>query len=207
MAICSNVGVPLGFSIGVAENMELYQQQYTAFAELFAIDLRQYAVESNQGSAFRALCTRNGQTELICLPHFSLFKTQGIQCSCRELGKMSAESEFETLKTLYEGEFRGVTDQKPYGFLLRTLKKAGLTFVDGTILIVDEQRWNVISMWKRVSTRMPSTTNSIEATHVHLNEAISRRNPFWPHWGFSIMPLQIRPCILIWPSPTIFVEL
>jgi hypothetical protein len=26
---------------------------------------------------------------------------------------------------------------------------------------------------------MPSTTNSLEATHGHLNEAISRRNPFW----------------------------
>jgi hypothetical protein len=26
---------------------------------------------------------------------------------------------------------------------------------------------------------MPSTTNSLELTHWHLNEAISRRNPFW----------------------------
>jgi hypothetical protein len=34
-------------------------------------------------------------------------------------------------------------------------------------------------MWRRVVTRMPSTTESLEATHVHLNEAISPRNPFW----------------------------
>jgi hypothetical protein len=26
---------------------------------------------------------------------------------------------------------------------------------------------------------MPSTTDSLEATHGHLNEAISRRTPFW----------------------------
>jgi hypothetical protein len=34
-------------------------------------------------------------------------------------------------------------------------------------------------MWRRVVTRIPSTTNSLEATHGYLNEAISRRNPFW----------------------------
>jgi hypothetical protein len=33
-------------------------------------------------------------------------------------------------------------------------------------------------MWRRVVTRMPSTTQSFEATHRHLNDAISRRNPF-----------------------------
>jgi hypothetical protein len=40
MAVYCKVGVPLGFSFGVAETVELYQQQYTSFAEVFAIDLR-----------------------------------------------------------------------------------------------------------------------------------------------------------------------
>jgi hypothetical protein len=34
-------------------------------------------------------------------------------------------------------------------------------------------------MWRRVVTRMPSTTNSLQTTHRHLNEAILRRNLFW----------------------------
>jgi hypothetical protein len=97
--------------------------------------------------------------------------------------KCRTESELETLKALYEGEFRSVTDQKQHGLLFRTFKKVGLTHADGTILIVDEQRWNAVSMRKRVSTRMPGRTNSIEATHGHLNEAISRRTPFWASLG------------------------
>jgi hypothetical protein len=62
MAVYCNVGVPVGFSFGVAETVELCQQQYTAFAELFAIDMRQYVIKSDQDSALRALCARNGQT-------------------------------------------------------------------------------------------------------------------------------------------------
>jgi hypothetical protein len=34
-------------------------------------------------------------------------------------------------------------------------------------------------MWRRVVKRIPITTDSLEATHWYLNEAISRRNPFW----------------------------
>jgi hypothetical protein len=81
-------------------------------------------------------------------------------------------------------------DQKRLGLLTRTLKKAGLAFVDGAILIADERRFNAVSMWKRITTRMPSTTNSLEATHGHLNEAISRRNPFW---GSMTLPYEAIP--------------
>jgi hypothetical protein len=47
LAVYGNVGVLLGFSFDVAETVELYRQQYIAFAELFAIDLRRYVVESD----------------------------------------------------------------------------------------------------------------------------------------------------------------
>jgi hypothetical protein len=127
--------------------MELYQQQYTAFAELFAIDLRQYVVESDQGSALRALCSRNGQIQLICFRHFLVsLKLKEFSVPVGNLVKCRTESEFETLNALDEREFRSVTDQKRHRLLLRTLKKGGPTYADGTILIVDEQRWNAISM-------------------------------------------------------------
>jgi hypothetical protein len=184
MAIYCNVGVPLGFSFGVTETVKLDQQQYAAFAEFFAINLRQYVVESDQGSALRTLCARNGQTQLIRLRHFLVYlKLKEFSVPVGNLVKCWTASEFETLKALYEMEFRSVTDQKRHGLLLWTLKKAGLTYADGIILIVDEQRLNAVSMWKRVSMRMPSTTNSIEAMHEHLNEAISRKNLFWASQG------------------------
>jgi hypothetical protein len=131
MAVYGNVGVPLGFSFDVAETTELYQQQYIAFAELFAIGLRQYVVESDQGSALRALCARNGQTQLICLRHFLVsLKLKEFSVPVGNSVKYQTESEFQTLKALYEAEFRSVTDQKRHGLLLQTLKKAGLAYDD-----------------------------------------------------------------------------
>jgi hypothetical protein len=56
----------------------------------------------------------------------------------------------------------------------------GLTYGEGKGLTVeDEARWEAVYLWRRVVMRIPSTTNSLEATHGHLNEVISRRNPFW----------------------------
>jgi hypothetical protein len=59
------------------------------------------------------------------------------------------------------------------------LKKAELAFIEEKIIIGDKRRWNAVSMWRRIALLMPSTTNSLEATHAHVNEAVSKRNPFW----------------------------
>jgi hypothetical protein len=34
-------------------------------------------------------------------------------------------------------------------------------------------------MWKRVHSKMPSTTNTLEATHGYLNDTITRRDSLW----------------------------
>jgi hypothetical protein len=113
MAVYCNVGIPLGFSFGVAETVELYQQQCPAFADLFVIDLRQYVVESDQGSALCALCARTGQTQLICLRQFLVsLRLKEFRVFVGNLVKYRTESEFETLQAIYEGEFRSVTGQK-----------------------------------------------------------------------------------------------
>jgi hypothetical protein len=56
MAVYGNVAVPIGFAFGVAETVDLYNQQYGVFAQLFGIELQKYILESDQGSAFSALC-------------------------------------------------------------------------------------------------------------------------------------------------------
>lgn len=57
-----------------------------------------------------------------------------------------------------------------------SLKKVGLVFHDNKIEIGDEARWDQVSILKRIQYRMPSTTNSLEATHGHLNRRTPRRN-------------------------------
>jgi hypothetical protein len=58
------------------------------------------------------------------------------------------------------------------------LNKAGLGLSEERIVIEDEEKLAVVSMWRRIDIRMPSITNSLEVTHGHLNERILRRNPF-----------------------------
>jgi hypothetical protein len=49
MAVYRNVAVPLGFTFGVAETVDLYDQHYGTFAQLFRIELQKYILESDQG--------------------------------------------------------------------------------------------------------------------------------------------------------------
>jgi hypothetical protein len=111
-------------------------------------------------------------------------KSKEFSLAVGNLVKCRTEDEFVALRFMYEGEFApvmGFCPEHPRGkLLLRTLKKAGLIDGEGKeITVEDEARWEAVFMWRRVVMRMPSTTNCLEVTHKHLNEAISRRNPFW----------------------------
>jgi hypothetical protein len=60
MSVYRNVWIPLGFTFGAAETVELYEQHFGAFNCLFGINLSHYILESDQGSALCALCTSKG---------------------------------------------------------------------------------------------------------------------------------------------------
>jgi hypothetical protein len=95
------------------------------------------------------------------------------------LVKCRTESELETLKALYEGEFRSVTDQKRHGLLFRTFKKVGLTYADGTILIA------------KSDAGMSSLCGNANAEYDKLNRSHTwafergylKKNPFWASLG------------------------
>jgi hypothetical protein len=111
MAVYGNVGIPLGFAFGVAETIEPYEQHYTALADLFGIQLAQYTVESDRGSALCGLCARHRQTQLFCLRHFLLSrKLKEFSFPVANLVKCRTSEELETLKNVYEVEFSGLTD-------------------------------------------------------------------------------------------------
>jgi hypothetical protein len=139
MAVYCHVGVPLEFALGVAETMELDQQHYDAFTELFAIDLSRYILESDQGSELSAICTRHDQIQLICLRYFLLsLKLKEFGLAVGNLVKFRTQDEFESLTRVYEIEFRKVRDQKRLDLLARNLKRAGLVFITDEIVIEDE---------------------------------------------------------------------
>ena len=60
-----------------------------------------------------------------------------------------------------------------------TLFKAGLSFNEKEIEIIDASKCEKVSLLKRVDAKMLSTTNSFESTHGHLNAKLPRCNEFW----------------------------
>lgn len=70
-------------------------------------------------------------------------------------------------------------NEEEYEKVNLALEKVGLLFIDNQIFIDDEKRWDEVSMVERCFYQMPSTTNTLEATHGHLNKRTPRRNTFY----------------------------
>ena len=64
-----SVSIPLGFSFGAAETKDLYELLFIYFKSKLDIDLSQYIIESDQGSALRSVCEHYGNEHLACLRH------------------------------------------------------------------------------------------------------------------------------------------
>ena len=54
-----------------------------------------------------------------------------------------------------------------------------MNFSDNTLNLVDSERWKQVSMLSRIDFKMPSTTNTLESSHGHLNRKTPRNNSFW----------------------------
>jgi hypothetical protein len=94
--------------------------------------------------------------------------------------KCWTEDEFESLRRIYDVKFQKVTEPNLRKSWDRTLAKASLGYTEGWFVIAEDgARWNAVSMLKRSHSRMPSTTNTLEATHGHRNDIVTRRNSFW----------------------------
>ena len=175
-----NVSIPLGFSFGPAETKELYELLFSFFKSKLDIDLSVYVIESDQGSALRAVCEDHGNEHLACLRHLLVsLKNDEYGYQVGNLVKCHTDFEWDLLIKDYTIEFSAEKDPKKFEELIRKLHKVGLDFADNAITILDEDRWKQVSQKERKFYRMPSTSNALEAFHGHLNEDVPRRNEFW----------------------------
>ena len=180
--MCSsyNVGVPTAFAFSSAEDKELYSLLINHMRDDVGVDLTTYYVESDQGSALKAVCDEFKKTHFACLRHFKV----SLKCKVFsfQLGKLlscSSQIEFDSLRRLYSSALCFIDDHDTLKQIQSTLFKAGLCFDSKEIIIVDDKKWEKVSMLKRIEARMPSTTNSLESTHGHINATIPRHNAFW----------------------------
>jgi hypothetical protein len=70
VAIKLNTVIPIAFSFGPTESHELYQEFCCTFQEKCDVDLSQYPILCDQGSALAKGCKDNGNRRFLCLHHF-----------------------------------------------------------------------------------------------------------------------------------------
>ena len=189
MVTSYNVGIPIAFAFGESEDKKLYSLFIKEFNERLNIDLKQYVVESDQGTALKAVCDTFQKIHLACLRHFLV--SLGSHPFSYQIGKLiSCRNDFEldTLIAHYNSCFKKIEDEKMLKDLRKVLTKIGMSFDENGLHISNLTQWKKISVKERISLRMPSTTNALESTHGHINAKLPRRNEFW----FSLHRLVVH---------------
>jgi hypothetical protein len=94
------------------------------------------------------------------------------------------KKEFDLLMTVYTPlcaavDVRGNVDGE-LTQLTRCLAKVGFQFQDGRLMYNDGDgtRWDQVAMVRRIGTRMPATSNTVECFNGHLNGLTPRHNTF-----------------------------
>ena len=180
MCISKNTGIPVGFSFSKIENCDLYDIVFETFLEIVGVDLSQFQIESDEGQFLLQSLSNRRCKHLSCLRHLQANvqkRKYGFQVS--KLVSARCKKDFESLVQKFESIFQKIDEEKDLSSLEDTLNYVGLTFINKEIDFLNLDRWSEVSMIERSSTGMPSTTNSIESTHGHLNELTPRRNYFY----------------------------
>ena len=180
-SIC-NVGIPIAFCFGNAEKADLYDMFFKNFNDLLHINLSQYVIESDKGTALASICSKYNCKHLGCLKHF--LTSLGLCEFSKEIGELvsaKCHKDFDKLREIYSKQFSQYIHTEKIQDLQKILAKAGLVFnvEKNTIDIANHEIWESISQIERINFAMPSTTNALESTHGHLNADIPRRNEFW----------------------------
>ena len=180
MASSMNGGLPLSFSFGFSENVEIYENHFNAFQNLFQINLKQYTFESDQGPALKSLFSENNIQHVFCFRHIMVnLKLNTISFALNVILKCTTLFELNNALIHYSNIFSEMTDPNLIALRDKLLKKVGLIFTENTIIINDQKKWEKIALIERINLKMPSTTNSLESCHGHLNQKTKRRKNFW----------------------------
>lgn len=99
----------------------------------------------------------------------------------KHLIQCTSQIDFQNAIEQFSTQFSQICIENPDEFIKinSILSKIGLVFIGDQISIENELKWNKVSLLKRVEYHMPSTTNTLEAMHGHLNKRSPRRNAFF----------------------------
>jgi len=167
LSIC-NVGIPVAFCFGDSENTELYDMFFKVFKENYYIDLSTFVIESDQGKALSAICSKYKCKHIGCLKH--LITSLGLGPFSKQVSDLvsaKCDMDYETLRKMYSEKFSEYINTDSFKELEKTLGKVGMKYNVDTheIMVEKPDKWEKFSQIKRIEYGMPSTTNALESSH------------------------------------------
>lgn len=190
MAISHNTSIPVGFTFSPFEDEFLYDNIFQTFLEILGLDISNFVIESDQGKHLINICKKYNCKHLCCLRHLLANlnkKKYGFEVS--RLVSCKCSKDFKILCDEFNRLFKDKSDSQKENFD-QTLNYVGLTFSSNEISVMSPDRWEEVSIINRKKFRMPTTTNSLESVHGHLNEATPRNNLFFPSIFRLIMAIN-----------------
>lgn len=165
------------------EVTELYDYIFQTLIEIANVDVSNFVFESDKGSCLISSCDSHRCTHLKCLQHLQVnLRGEKFGFEASELVSCRCTKDFITLTSKYNSIFSEITKKKELKSLNKTLESVGMCFKDNELEIKDADLWSQVSMLNRSKNKMPSTTNSIESQHGHLNEATPRKKIVLPFY-------------------------
>ena len=183
-ASISNTSLPIGFIFGSGEKKKYYTLLIKTVEDQFHINFHHKVIESDQGPALLGLCSDLECIHLACLRHFfAALKWSDYAYQLQTLVSCTSKYELDNSFTEFSNRFDQIYTENPdeLKHINKALKKIGCVFdlESKKIQINKFERWNEISMLQRINYKMPSTTNSLESMHGHLNKRSPRNNSFY----------------------------
>ena len=177
-----NTSLPIGFVFGHGETVKSISFLLKTVSEKLHISFERKILESDQGSALKSICTSFNFKHLACLCHFLYgLKKLNYFYQIKYLLRVTSNFECENMLNHFSKSFREICNKNPEEILAIkfSLEKVGLFFDGNIIFIENDNLWDEVSMHRRVNYCMPSTTNTLESMHGHLNKRTPRKNTFY----------------------------
>ena len=177
-----NTSLPIAFGFGQGETCSLYTFLLKTVEKKLNISFKGSIFESDQGRPLCSLCHDFQMKHLCCLKHLlTSMKNYGYFYEIQHILKCKSEYELDKQFKVFSQKFLEICSKDNEEFLKIniSLQKIGLIFFDGQISIENCERYEEVSMLERCKFRMPSTTNTLEAIHGHLNKRTPRNNIFF----------------------------
>ena len=177
-----NTSLPIAFAFGHGETKILYSLLLDTVEEELNINFTNKILESDEGSALKAICSDYSIIKLSCLRHYlEKLKKYDYYYEIKEILKCTSEIDLNNSIQQFSQQFTTICLECPDEIIKisKILSQIGLIFNGDQITIENDDKWKKVSLLRRIPYHMPSTTNTLEAMHGHLNKRSPRRNTFF----------------------------